>query len=118
MSPACYTCKHCKRKDHLAKDCPELGEQEQDQHQQQLQQQHQGDKGGTFERESSSADRLLVEEEEEGARGFNDIRMIFDDEEEEGNGNGNGRESYDEVTGEHNNPRPRSESTADVQRYK
>ena len=116
MSPACYTCKHCKRKGHLAKDCPELGEQEQDQHQQQ--QQQQGGNGGTFERESSSADRLLVEEEgeEDEARGINNIRMIFDEDDEE---EGNSSKGHDEVTGEHNKPEdPRSESNADVQRYK
>ena len=117
MSPACYTCKHCKRKGHLAKDCPELGEQEQDQEQQQQQKQL-GGNGGTFERDTSSADRLLVEEEgeEDEARGFNNIRMIFDEDDEE---EGNSSKGHDEVTGEHNKPEdPRSESNADVQRYK
>ena len=56
MSPSCYTCKHCKGKGHLAKDCPELAENRQRQ-------------AETFERDNAPADLLLVEEEgeEEGA---------------------------------------------------
>ena len=95
MSPACYTCKHCKRKGHLAKDCPELGERQ----------------AGTFERDNSPADLLLLEEEgeEEGAKGFNDIRMIFEDDEEE---------EKDGDEGEHSKLEdPRIENNPDVQRY-
>ena len=99
MSPACYTCKICKRKGHLAKDCPESRRQEQ------------GDNG-----EGSSADLLLVEEEEEdegdGASGFNDIIMIFDDGKEEEDGEENSSKNSDEVTED-----PRSEKNPNVERY-
>ena len=106
MSPACYTCKHCKRKGHLAKDCPELVEHE--------------EQAETFERDNSPADLLLVEEEgeEEGARGFNDIRMIFEDEEEEEEEEeGNLSKGHDEVTGDNKPEDSRSENNPDLQRY-
>ena len=77
MTPSCYTCKHCNTKGHLAKDCTELREENVE----------------GFEGVSSNADLLLMdnsedEEEEEGLSGFNDIRMIFDDDTEEEEGEG------------------------------
>ena len=107
MSPSCYACKHCKGKGHLAKDCPELAENRQRQ-------------AETFERDNAPADLLLVEEEgeEEGARGFNDIRMIFEDEEEEEEEGGNLSKGHDEVTGDNKPEDSRSENNPDLQRYK
>ena len=71
MTSACYKCKHCNTKGHLAKDCTEMREQA----------------GNSEAFEAAGADLLLMddseEEEEEGGSGFNDIRMIFDDDTDE-----------------------------------
>ena len=116
MTPSCYTCKHCNTKGHLARDCTELRE----------------DNGEGFEGVSSNADLLLMdnsedEEEEEGLSGFNDIRMIFDDdtEEEEGEGEGGGGEgnsskSFEEERVELTSSMtedPNHENNLNIQRY-
>ena len=117
MTPSCYTCKHCNTKGHLARDCTELRE----------------DNGEGFEGVSSNADLLLMdnsedEEEEEGLSGFNDIRMIFDDDTEEeegegeggGGGEGNSSKSFEEERVELTSSMtedPNHENNLNIQRY-
>ena len=88
MSPACFTCKQCNTRGHLAKDCPESrDEQESNREEVDGGGSHlPGDGGGSHLPGDSSADFLLIEEEEEEGeetRGFNDIRMIFDDDDDD-----------------------------------
>ena len=96
MSPACFTCKQCNTRGHLAKDCPESGD-EQESNREEVDGggshlpvdgggSHLPGGGGSHLPGDSSADFLLIEEEEEEGeekRGFNDIRMIFDDDDDD-----------------------------------
>ena len=87
MSPACFTCKQCNTRGHLAKDCPESrDEQESNREEVDGGGSHLPGGGGSHLPGDSSADFLLIEEEEEEGeekRGFNDIRMIFDDDDDD-----------------------------------
>ena len=88
MSPACFTCKQCNTRGHLAKDCPESrDEQESNREEVDGGGSHLPvDGDGSHLPGDSSADFLLIEEEEEEGeekRGFNDIRMIFDDDDDD-----------------------------------
>ena len=87
MSPACFTCKQCNTRGHLAKDCPESrDEQESNREEVDGGGSHLLGGGGSHLPGDSSADFLLIEEEEEEGeekRGFNDIRMIFDDDDDD-----------------------------------
>ena len=104
MSPACFTCKQCNTRGHLAKDCPESRD-EQESNREEVDGggshllggdgshlpvdgggSHLPGGGGSHLPGDSSADFLLIEEEEEEGeekRGFNDIRMIFDDDDDD-----------------------------------
>ena len=106
MSPACFTCKQCNTRGHLAKDCPESRD-EQESNREEVDGggshlpgedgshlpgdvdgggSHLLGGGGSHLPGDSSADFLLIEEEEEEGeekRGFNDIRMIFDDDDDD-----------------------------------
>ena len=113
MSPACFTCKQCNTRGHLAKDCPESRD-EQESNREEVDGggshlpvdgggshllggdgshlpvdgggSHLPGGDGSHLPGDSSADFLLIEEEEEEGeekRGFNDIRMIFDDDDDD-----------------------------------